>query len=362
VLSMGLANESLTGGAGSDVFYAAAGLLHSGVTNTITDLSWATGAAGQTDRIHIEGLADPTKVTASLSGGNALLSVPASGGGTSTIQITGDGAGLLTVEFQIATTPAANLGSLATQNLANLTIGNFDVNGAFNYSATFTSYNSSGLATTGDTYYDTGANAGGRDHTTYDPANAQPYSSVVDTYNAAGQQTAQAGNRDDAGFVGFTWQTLFDVTNTQTYANFTNTYEPAAASGAVFQQSLAYDAGQTFGSSFTQYDPLSQQNYSQYQNFYLPNGQVFQQNGHYDTGADAGHDWITTYDTPGTQTYTSYTNVYNSGAILYQTGAFDGGQYSGDSWVTVYATPGSTAHYDQNIYKPDGSVAAHIVV
>jgi len=362
----GLRNGVLTGGAGSDVFYFDATsppLGQPGLLDTITDLSWATGAVGQNDRIHIAGLTDPTQVKATIFAGDTYLSVPNPVGSPGEIKIAGERTALLAVEFASTVTPAANLGSLLTQNLANETLAYFDVANIYNWSSTFTTYNAAGQAATGDTYYDIGSNAGGRDHTTYDPTNAQPYSSVVDTYNAANQQTAQAGNRDDAGFAGFTWQTLFDPNNIQTYANFTNTYEPAAAGGAVFQQSLTYDPGQTYGSSFTQYDPLSQQSYSFYQNFYLPGGTLQSQNGLYDAGALAGDSWITTYATDNQQTYSSFTNTYNaSSQVLSQVGFYNGGAYSGDHWVTAFTTPGSTAHYDQYIYNAAGGVVAHNVV
>ena len=156
---------------------------------------------------------------------------------------------------------------------------------------------------------------------------------------------------------------MFDPNTTTTYTNFTNTYEPSAAGGAVFQQTLTYEPGQQFGSSFSQYDPLNQQSYSDYQNFYLANGQVALQTGLYDTGTYAGGSWATTYDTAGNQPYSYFQNISNaSNQVVYQSGGYDQGQYSGDSWVSVYTSPGNTAHYDQTIYNPSGGVVAHIVV
>jgi hypothetical protein len=138
----------------------------------------------------------------------------------------------------------------------------------------------------------------------------------------------------------------------------------AAQGGGLFQQTLNYDVGQPYATSFTQYDPLAHNAFSSYQNLYNAAGQVAQQFGTYDSGPEAGRRWNSVYDTADASSYSQFTQVYNaSNQVLYQTGTYDHPPATGwHHWTTTYTTPGDVSHYTQDIYNAAGGVVAHFVV
>ena len=113
----------LTGGTGDDVFFFRGSDLAAGVTDKITDLSWATGSS-EHDRIHIEGV-DPNAVSVStVNGGHDTDIAISVAGGTAHILVQGVGSGPLQIEFQ-NTTPTAmrDLNTLLTPSTVNETVG-----------------------------------------------------------------------------------------------------------------------------------------------------------------------------------------------------------------------------------------------
>jgi hypothetical protein len=114
------------------------------VTNTITDLTSATGAA-ENDRIHLEGV-DPTTVSVATANGghDADIQIPVAGG-TADILVQGGGSGSVTIEFQNTTpTSDANLNTLLTPSLANETIGTWYLGANPPYTASLVSHGADG--------------------------------------------------------------------------------------------------------------------------------------------------------------------------------------------------------------------------
>ena len=144
VIHYGPGAHVLTGGTGDDVFFLRASDLSAGVTNKITDLSWATGAS-EHDRIHIEGV-DPAAVTvASVNGGHDVDIAIAVTGGTAHILVQGAGSGPLEIEFQNTTpTSDANLNTLLTPSTVNETVGTYYFGANPGYTASLVSYGSDG--------------------------------------------------------------------------------------------------------------------------------------------------------------------------------------------------------------------------
>jgi VCBS repeat-containing protein len=125
VIHYGAGAQFFTGGAGDDVFFFRDAELSAGVTDRITDLSWATGA-NEHDRIHIEGV-DPNAVTVTaVNGGQDVDIGIAVAGGTAHILVQGVGSGPLEIEFQNTTpTSDANLNTLLTPSTVNETVGTY---------------------------------------------------------------------------------------------------------------------------------------------------------------------------------------------------------------------------------------------
>ncbi|WFU22125.1 VCBS domain-containing protein [Bradyrhizobium sp. CB1717] len=125
VIHYGAGAHSLTGGTGDDVFFFRGTDLAAGVTDKITDLSWATGSS-EHDRIHIEGV-DPNAVTVStVNGGHDADIAISVTGGTAHILVRGVGSGALQIEFQNTTlTDDAHLNTLLTPSTANETVASF---------------------------------------------------------------------------------------------------------------------------------------------------------------------------------------------------------------------------------------------
>ncbi len=144
VIHAGAGAHILTGGTGDDVFFFRATDFSAGVTNTITDLSSATGAA-ENDRIHLEGV-DPTTVSVATANGghDADIQIPVAGG-TADILVQGGGSGSVTIEFQNTTpTSDANLNTLLTPSLANETIGTWYLGANPPYTASLVSHGADG--------------------------------------------------------------------------------------------------------------------------------------------------------------------------------------------------------------------------
>ncbi|MGC2777570.1 MAG: autotransporter-associated beta strand repeat-containing protein, partial [Bradyrhizobium sp.] len=136
----------LTGGTGADVFFFRATDLAAGVTDKITDLSWATGSA-EHDRIHLEGV-DPNAVTVtSINGGHDTDIAIGVNGGTAHILVQGSGASPLEIEFQNTTpTSDADLNTLLTPSTVNETVGQFTTGANQPYVKSMVSYGADGAA------------------------------------------------------------------------------------------------------------------------------------------------------------------------------------------------------------------------
>ncbi|MBR0778071.1 VCBS domain-containing protein [Bradyrhizobium diazoefficiens] len=145
VVHYGAGAHSLTGGMGDDVFFFRDTDLSAGVTNRITDLSWATGS-GEHDRIHLEGV-DPNAVTVtSVNGGHDTdIAISLAGGGTSHILVQGTGSGPLQIEFQNTNpTDDAHLNNLLTPSNASETIASFYLGANAPYAESMVSYDANG--------------------------------------------------------------------------------------------------------------------------------------------------------------------------------------------------------------------------
>ncbi|MVT75951.1 adhesin, partial [Bradyrhizobium cajani] len=125
VIHYGAGAHSLTGGTGDDVFFFRGSDLAAGVTDKITDFSWAT-ASNEHDRIHIEGV-DPNTVSVStVNGGHDTDIAISVAGGTAHILLQGVGSGALQIEFQNTTpTDDAHLNTLLTPSTVNETVASF---------------------------------------------------------------------------------------------------------------------------------------------------------------------------------------------------------------------------------------------
>jgi autotransporter-associated beta strand protein len=144
VVHYGAGAHSLTGGTGDDVFFFRDTDLAPGVTDRITDLSWATGS-GEHDRIHIEGV-DPTAVTVtSVNGGHDTDIAIAVTGGTAHILVQGTGSGPLQIEFQNTNpTDDSHLNTLLTPSNANETVASFYLGANPPYAESLVSYDANG--------------------------------------------------------------------------------------------------------------------------------------------------------------------------------------------------------------------------
>ena len=139
VIHAGAGAHVLTGG-GDDVFFFRESELSAGVTNKITDLSWANGS-GEHDRIHLEGVDPATVSVATVNGGHDVDIGIAVTGGTAHILVQGAGSGPLEIEFQNTTpTSDANLNTLLTPSTASETIGTYYLGTNKPYAASLLSY------------------------------------------------------------------------------------------------------------------------------------------------------------------------------------------------------------------------------
>ncbi|WP_461331570.1 Ig-like domain-containing protein [Bradyrhizobium huanghuaihaiense] len=150
VIHYGVGAHSLTGGTGDDVFFFRGTDLAAGVTDKITDFSWATGS-GEHDRIHIEGV-DPNAVSVtSVNGGHdADIAITVSGG-TAHILVQDVGSGPLEIEFQNTTpTDDAHLNTLLTPSTANETVASFNLGANPPYAKSLVSYDANGAVVAQD--------------------------------------------------------------------------------------------------------------------------------------------------------------------------------------------------------------------
>jgi len=140
----------LTGGTGDDVFFFRATDLPAGVTDKITDLSWATGS-GEHDRIHLEGV-DPNAVTVtSINGGHDTDIAIGVNGGTAHILVQGSGVSPLEIEFQnTSPTSDADLNALLTPSTVNETVGQFTTGANPPYIKSLVSYGVDGTVAAQD--------------------------------------------------------------------------------------------------------------------------------------------------------------------------------------------------------------------
>ncbi|UFZ08664.1 VCBS domain-containing protein [Bradyrhizobium ontarionense] len=146
VIHGGPGAQILTGGTGDDVFFFRATDLAAGVTEKITDLSWATGS-GEHDRIHLEGV-DPNAVTVtSINGGHDTDIAIGVSGGTAHILVQGSGSAPLEIEFQNTNpTSDADLNTLLMPSTANETVGQFTTGANQPYIKSLVSYGADGAA------------------------------------------------------------------------------------------------------------------------------------------------------------------------------------------------------------------------
>ncbi|MGJ4953912.1 VCBS domain-containing protein [Bradyrhizobium sp. HKCCYLS20291] len=150
VIHGGAGAQILTGGTGDDVFFFRATELAAGVTDKITDLSWANGS-GEHDRIHLEGV-DPNAVTVtSINGGHDTDIAIGVSGGTAHILVQGSGAAPLEIEFQNTTpTSDADLNTLLTPSTVNETVGQFSIGANPPYIKSLVSYGADGAVAAQD--------------------------------------------------------------------------------------------------------------------------------------------------------------------------------------------------------------------
>ncbi|WP_161491264.1 beta strand repeat-containing protein [Bradyrhizobium neotropicale] len=198
VIHYGSGAHSLTGGTGDDVFFFRGSDLAAGVTDKITDFSWATGS-NEHDRIHIEGV-DPNSVSVStVNGGHDTDIAITVTGGTAHILVQGVGSGPLQIEFQNTTpTDDAHLNTLLTPSTVNETVASFNLGANAPYARSLVSYDANGAMVAQDV-----TNNDGSHTVTVQGANAAlTASGANDTYvfqfNSQAAATATIGNFDVA--------------------------------------------------------------------------------------------------------------------------------------------------------------------
>ncbi|MCP3390548.1 VCBS domain-containing protein [Bradyrhizobium sp. CCGB12] len=198
VIHYGIGAHSLTGGTGDDVFFFRGSDLAAGVTDKITDFSWATGS-NEHDRIHIEGV-DPNAVSVStVNGGHDTDIAISVTGGTAHILVQGVGSGPLEIEFQNTTpTDDAHLNTLLTPSTVNETVANFYLGANPPYAKSLVSYGADGTVVAQDV-----TNNDGSHLVTVQGANATLTASgandtFVFQFNSQAAATATIGNFDVA--------------------------------------------------------------------------------------------------------------------------------------------------------------------
>ncbi|MBR1177225.1 VCBS domain-containing protein [Bradyrhizobium sp. KB893862 SZCCT0404] len=198
VIHYGVGAHSLTGGTGDDVFFFRGSDLAAGVTDKITDFSWATGS-NEHDRIHLEGV-DPNAVSVStVNGGHDTDIAISVAGGTAHILVQGVGSGPLQIEFQNATpTDDAHLNTLLTPSTANETVASFYFGANPPYAKSLVSYGADGAVIAQDVTNNDGSHL----VTVQGDGAALTASAASDTFvfqfNAPAAATATIGNFDVA--------------------------------------------------------------------------------------------------------------------------------------------------------------------
>jgi hypothetical protein len=169
VISGGGGNDTLTGNGGTDLYYLASGDLQAGVRETVTDY-----ATGETIRF---GAVNSTSVSASLVGGDRLLTIAVSGGNA---EIVVKGNGVLTTVF--GTEPASLTTDLAS-NYANVTTKAFDLANANAWLTDTRVYDALQRLDTVDILNDDGT----RVFTDFDQANTRTDTSTQTIYDNLGR-------------------------------------------------------------------------------------------------------------------------------------------------------------------------------
>ena len=160
VVHYGTGAQLFTGGTGDDVFFFRATDLAAGVTDRITDLSWANGS-GEHDRIHLEGV-DPNAVSVTTANGghDVDIAIAVAGGGTAHILVQGVGSGPLEIEFQNTTPTAdADLNTLLTPSTANETVASYNLGANPAYAKSLVSYDAAGAVIAQDVTNNDGSHA-----------------------------------------------------------------------------------------------------------------------------------------------------------------------------------------------------------